>query len=146
MVRVIKTLFGSESSYIIQMPNQEPADNAKWSAQLLGGLFNHLFNQYYEADKENDQSVELGIGNMNKQARFFALAQLQVQKLQWLTRRSSLIFYSATVPPGELLHEGAEATSGSPGYCYNVLKSGNIYINSRFLLQQHAYHVNPCPP
>lgn len=132
--------------HIIQMSNLEPGENANWSAQLWAGPFNHPFNQYYEVDKENDQSIELEIGNPNKQARCFALAQLQVQKLQSLTRRSSLIFYSATVPPGELLHKGAVTIAGVPGYCYNVLKSGNIYINSRVHLQQHAQHVNPCPP
>lgn len=100
------------------MPNLEPAEKANWSAQLLVGLFNYLFNQYYKADKENDQSIELDIGNTIKQARFFCFGSTSGAKA---SVAHSLIFYSATVPPGELLHKGAETISGSPGSCYNVL-------------------------
>lgn len=54
--------------------------NAKCSAQLLASLFNHLFNQYYEADKENDQTIKLGIGNTHKRVRFFCFGSTSSAK------------------------------------------------------------------
>lgn len=119
--------------HIIQMSNLEPAENANWSAQLWAGPFNHPSNQYYEADKDNDQSIELEIGNPNKQARCFAFTQLQVQKLQSLTWRSSLIFLQCNSPTWRVTAQG----------CWNNIWCSwlllqCVYINSRFHLQQHA--------
>lgn len=70
--------------HIIQMPNLEPGENTRRYAQLLADLFKY---NVYEADYQRKLlPSEAGIGNTNtqprKQARLFALAQLQVQKLQ----------------------------------------------------------------